>query len=93
MASISCGNIVQDIIDSKIVPIVNLTKVFRYGIGGIATVATDVRLGKELSENVKKVDPKHLKLDKAIPFNIAPIACSLIPNIMFLMVGLSFSLR
>ena len=53
LASISCGNIVQDIIDSKIVPIVNLTKVFRYGIGGIATVATDVRLGKELSENVE----------------------------------------
>ena len=51
LASISCGNIVQDIIDSKIVPIVNLTKVFRYGIGGIATVATDVRTGKELSEN------------------------------------------
>lgn len=53
LASISCGNIVQDIIDSKMVPIVNLTKVFRYGIGGIATVATDVRLGKELSENVE----------------------------------------
>ena len=53
LASISCGNIVQDIIDSKIVPIINLTKVFRYGIGGIATVATDVRLGKELSENVE----------------------------------------
>ena len=53
LASISCGNIVQDIIDSKIVPIVNLTKVFRYGIGGIATVATDVRLGKKLSENVE----------------------------------------
>lgn len=53
LASISCGNIVQDIIDSKMVPIINLTKVFRYGIGGIATVATDVRLGKELSENVE----------------------------------------
>lgn len=53
LASISCGNIVQDIIDSKIVPTVNLTKVFRYGIGGIATVATDVRLGKPLSENAE----------------------------------------
>lgn len=53
LASISCGNIVQDIIDSKMVPIINLTKVFRYGIGGIATVATDVRFGKELSENVE----------------------------------------
>lgn len=52
LASISCGNIVQDIIDSGVMPIVNLTKVFRYGIGGIATVATDVRTGKNLSENM-----------------------------------------
>lgn len=51
LASISCGNIVQDIIDSNIVPKINLTKVFRYGIGGIATVATDIRLGKNLTEN------------------------------------------
>lgn len=52
LASISCGNIVQDIIDSKVVPIVNLTKVFRYGIGGIATVATDVRMGRKISKDV-----------------------------------------
>lgn len=50
LASISCGNIVQDIIDSNIVPTVKLNKVFRYGIGGIATVATDIRNGKELKE-------------------------------------------
>lgn len=50
LCSISCGNIVQDIIDSGIIPIVNLTRVFRYGKGGIATVATDVRNGKKLSE-------------------------------------------
>lgn len=47
LASISCGNIVQDIIDSKIVPTAQLTKVFRYGIGGIATVSTDTRNGKK----------------------------------------------
>lgn len=51
LASITCGNIVQDIIDSKIVPIINLTKVFRYGVGGIATIATDIRTGKKLSKN------------------------------------------
>lgn len=45
LASISCGNIVQDIIDSGIVPVAKLTKVFRYGIGGIATIATDTRMG------------------------------------------------
>lgn len=45
LASISCGNVLQDIIDSGIVPTVQLTKVFRYGEGGIATVATDTRNG------------------------------------------------
>lgn len=47
LASISCGNIVQDIIESEIVPTAQLTKVFRYGIGGIATVSTDTRNGKK----------------------------------------------
>ena len=46
LASIACGNIVQDIIDSKVVPITKLTKVFRYGSSGLATVATDTREGK-----------------------------------------------
>lgn len=45
LASISCGNIVQDIIDTGIVPTATLTKVFRYGIGGIATISTDTRSG------------------------------------------------
>lgn len=46
LASISCGNVVQDIIDSGVVPISRLTKVFRYGTSGLATVATDTREGK-----------------------------------------------
>ena len=62
LASISCGNIVQDIIDSRVMPIVNLTKVFRYGIGGIATVATDVRTGKNLSENMNFEDYKFIPI-------------------------------
>ena len=45
LVSISCGNIVQDFVDSNVIPIVHLTKVFRYGIGGIATIATDTRNG------------------------------------------------
>lgn len=51
LASISCGNIVQDIIDSNIMSTINLTKVFRYGIGGIATITTDIRNGKEITGN------------------------------------------
>lgn len=49
LASIACGNIAQDIISSKLVPIANLTKVFRYGIGGIATISTDTRAGTPFS--------------------------------------------
>lgn len=45
LASISCGNIVQDIIDSNVVKIAKLTKVFRYGTSGIATIATNTRNG------------------------------------------------
>lgn len=45
LASISCGNVVQDIIDSGVMPTARLTKVFRYGTSGLATVATDTREG------------------------------------------------
>lgn len=45
LASIACGNIVEDMLDSGIVPVCNLTKVFRYKTSGIITIATDVRNG------------------------------------------------
>ena len=45
LASISCGNIVEDMLDSSIIPVCNLTKVFRYNTSGIITIATDVRNG------------------------------------------------
>lgn len=47
LASIQCGNLVQDMMDSHVVPCAELTKVFRYGIGGIATVGADARNGRE----------------------------------------------
>lgn len=64
LASISCGNIVKDIIDSGIVPIVNLTHVFRYGTSGLATIATDVRTGKEISANTEFNDYSFIQIDK-----------------------------
>lgn len=64
LASISCGNIVKDIIDSGIVPIVNLTHVFRYGTSGLATIATDVRTGKEISVNTEFDDYSFIQIDK-----------------------------
>lgn len=45
LASIACGNIVEDMLDSGIVPVCNLAKVFRYNTSGIITIATDVRNG------------------------------------------------
>lgn len=45
LASIACGNIVEDMLDSGIVPVCNLTRVFRYNTSGIITISTDVRNG------------------------------------------------
>ncbi len=41
--SISAGNVFYDLINSNIIPAVSLTKIFRYGKGGILTVATKTR--------------------------------------------------
>lgn len=44
--SVSCGNVLHDLLNSNVIPTVYLTKVFRYGEGGLSTVATDIRQGK-----------------------------------------------
>lgn len=78
LASISCGNVLHDIINSGAVPRANLTKVFRYGIGGISTVATDIRNGKPYLDssgnpifnakvNDYKCIPIQSKAEKALP--------------------------
>ena len=45
LASIQCGSLVQNMIDSGLVPRVELTKIFRYNSSGIVTMATDIRHG------------------------------------------------
>ena len=77
LPSISCGNIVHDILKSHKVPNVNLTKIFRYNSSGLITVATDTRMGnpssftnqysdykfiEESSEPVKQVIDEYEKL-------------------------------
>lgn len=47
LPSVGCGNLLQDFISSDIIPMTTLTKIFRYGEGGLMTVATDVRNGKQ----------------------------------------------
>lgn len=63
LSSIECGNIVQDILDCGIVPRANLTKVFRYGEGGIATIATDARYGTFKNANKKYSDFRFIKIN------------------------------
>ena len=46
LPSVGCGNIFHDLIQSNLIPVANLTKVFRYGEGGLMKIATDVRLCK-----------------------------------------------
>lgn len=55
--SVGAGNILFDILSSNILPITQLTKIFRYGEGGILTVATDVRNGKKYLQNNYDMQP------------------------------------
>ena len=41
LPSVGCGNLLHDFMTSKVIPSTTLTKVFRYGDGGISKVATD----------------------------------------------------
>lgn len=52
--SVSAGNCLHDMINSKIIPTVELTQIFRYGEGGLMTVATDTRNGKEFLKNINQ---------------------------------------
>lgn len=46
LPSVSCGNLLHDFMETKLIPTTTLTKVFRYGEGGLMKVATDVRCCK-----------------------------------------------
>jgi len=45
--SVSAGNTLFDLVNSKIIPTTTLSKVFRYGTGGLSTIATDIRNSQE----------------------------------------------
>ena len=56
LPSVGAGNVLHDMLKSNIFPTITLNKVFRYGVGGLSTVATNTRLGKEyLKESENKV--------------------------------------
>lgn len=51
--SVGAGNVLYDLIKSQMVPTITLDKVFRYGEGGLSTVATDTRTGTEYLDKSK----------------------------------------
>ena len=54
LPSVACGNLLHDFMESGIIPTVTLSKVFRYGEGGLMKVATDVRLTKPYLIDIKE---------------------------------------
>lgn len=54
LCSVGCGNLLHDFMETKLIPTVTLTKVFRYGEGGLMKVATDVRFCKTYLSNSMK---------------------------------------
>lgn len=51
LPSVSCGNCAFDFINSGIIPITRLTKIFRYGEGGLLQIATKIRNGEKFIDN------------------------------------------
>ena len=68
--SINAGNVFYDLINSNIIPIVSLTQIFRYGEGGILTVATKTRNSEIFLTNSLK--PQIFGEDKSYVFVHTP---------------------
>lgn len=51
--SVGAGNVLYDLLKYEKIPIVTLDKVFRYGKGGLSTVATDTRTSTEYLDKTK----------------------------------------
>jgi len=52
--SVGAGNVFYDLINSKLLSIVSLTQIFRYGEGGVLTVATKTRNSEKFLEDHQK---------------------------------------
>lgn len=53
--SVSAGNLLHDFMNSKVIPMVTLDKVFRYASGGLLKVATDIRKGNKYLNGLTSV--------------------------------------
>ena len=56
IASVGAGNVLYDLINSGVIPTTILTKVFRFGIGGISTISTKTRYGESWIEDRNNIN-------------------------------------
>ena len=54
LPSVGCGNLLHDFMIANVIPTTTLTKIFRYGEGGLMKIATDVRMCKPYLTNSMK---------------------------------------
>jgi RecD/TraA family predicted helicase len=54
--SVGAGNVLYDLINSNVIPVTSLTKVFRFGIGGISTISTKTRYGETWIEDRNNIN-------------------------------------
>lgn len=65
--SISVGNVSYDMMQSKLIPLNQLTKIFRYAEGGLMKVATNVRNGQSYFNSInQKITPFGTEKDYVI---------------------------
>ncbi len=68
LASVGCGNVLHDLLGSGAFATVTLDKIFRYGRGGLSTVATDIRRGKQYLRGIAPGEVKMVGSDNSYGF-------------------------
>lgn len=66
--SVGAGNVLYDLLCSDCIPTITLNKVFRYGTGGLSTIATDTRMQNEYLDRSKKTGMQVFGDDKSYIF-------------------------
>lgn len=87
LSSIGPGNIFYDLLQWGLIPTITLTEVFRYGVGGIDTVATDIRNQKPFVTDTNKLLYEGNKTDiqyQFVPLNYDPLM-QIIQNYQYLL--------
>lgn len=78
LPSVSYGNLLHDLMQTKLIPTTTLTKVFRYGEGGLMKVATDVRFCQTYLDKSMKKSMTYFGSNKDYAF--VDLASDLIPK-------------